>query len=152
MAEPVPAIPAADEKHNPTSPVQDEKRHSTESRPSLPHHASSPIPTEAPVVGAAGFVLEDEEKADAAATAFKHHQSPVPTPHENGTVDEKKEHHVAEENGVATTATGTTTDTELTKEEAEAEGDEEIVFPGNAQLALLTFGLCVATFTVALGG
>ncbi|KAE9377137.1 MFS general substrate transporter [Stipitochalara longipes BDJ] len=146
-----PAGPAADEEHNPTSPVDDEKRHSTSRRPSLPHHASSPIPTDTPVLGAAGFVLEDEEKADAAATAFKHHQSPPPAaPHENGTAHEKKEPHVVEENGVATTATGTTTETELTQEESEAEADEEVVFPGNTQLALLTFGLCVATFTVAL--
>jgi len=150
-AESVPATPVADEKHNPTSPVDEEKRHSTSRRPSLPHHASSPVPTEAPVLGAAGFVLEDEEKADAAATAFKHHQSPAPTPHENGTVHEKKEPHVVEENGVATTTTGTSTETEVNHEESEAEGDEEVVFPGNTQLALLTFGLCVATFTVALG-
>jgi len=160
-AESVPTTPAGDEKHNPTSPVEDEKRPSTSRRPSLPHHASSPIPTEAAVLGAvlgaAGFVLEDEEKADAAATAFKHHQSPAatPPPHENGTAHEEKQRHVVAENGVPTTGTGTgtgaTTETELTQGESEEEADDEVVFPGNTQLALLTFGLCVATFTVALG-
>lgn len=156
-AESVPATPpdgaGDDEKHNPTtpsSPVDDEKRHSTadERRPSLHHHASSPLPEHAPVLGAGGFVLEDEEKADAAATAFKHHQSLPPAHHEHAAGLEKKGPHVVEENGVATT--GTTTETE-TQEESEAEADEEIVFPGTTQLALLTFGLCVAIFTVALG-
>jgi hypothetical protein len=154
-AESAPSTPAGDEKHNPTSPVEDEKRPSTSRRPSLKHHASSPIPTEAAVLGATGFVLEDEEKADA-ATAFKHHQSPAPTTtYENGTGHEEKQRHVVAENGVPTTGTGTgtgtTTETELTQGESEEEADDEVVFPGNTQLALLTFGLCVATFTVALG-
>lgn len=145
-AESEPATPVNDEKHIPTSSVDDEKRHSIEKRPSLPHHASSPFPVEAPVLGAAGIVLESGEKANAAATAFKDHQSP-PTQHELG---EKGQDAVAE-NGGATTSTGTTTEAELTQEESEAEADSEIVFPGTAQLALLTFGLCIATFTVALG-
>jgi hypothetical protein len=104
------------------------------------------------------LVLEDEEKADAAATAFKHLQSPAPTTtHENGTAHEEKQRHVVAENGVPTTGTGTgtgtgtTTETELTQGGSEEEADDEVVFPGNTQLALLTFGLCVATFTVALG-
>jgi hypothetical protein len=98
-----------------------------------------------------GFVLEDEEKADAAATAFKHLQSSPPAPHEHGTGQEKKGSHVVEENGLAAPATGTTTDTEETQVESEGDAEEEVIFPGNTQLALLTFGLCVATFTVALG-
>jgi hypothetical protein len=145
-AESVLATPVDDEKHIPNSPVDDEKRHSTSRRPSLQHHASSPIPEQAPVLGAGGFILESEE--DAAATAFRHHQSP-PAHHENGVDHEKKSHHVVEENGVATTAT--TTETDLTQEQPDAEADDEIVFPGTTQLALLTFGLCIATFTVALG-
>lgn len=143
-AESDPATPVNDEEHIPTSSVADEKRHSTEKRPSLKHHASSPFPAEAPVLGAAGIVLESEEKANAAATAFKNHQSP-PTHHEHG----EKGQDVVAENGGATTSTGTTTETELTQEESEA--DDEIVFPGTTQLAILTFGLCIATFTVALG-
>jgi hypothetical protein len=150
-AESVPATPADDEKHNPTSPVDDEKRHSTDRRPSLNHHASSPIPAETLALGAVGFVLEDEEKADAAATAFKHHQSSPPAPYEHRTGQEKKGPHLVEENGVVAPATGTTTDTEETQVGSEGDAEEEVVFPGNTQLALLTFGLCVATFTVALG-
>ena len=146
-AESVPATPVNDEKHIPTSLVDGEKRHSIEERPSLKHHASSPFPAEAPVLGAAGIVLESEEKANAAATAFKNHQSP-PAHHEHG----EKGQDVVAENGGATTSTGTTTtEAELTQEESEAEADNEIVFPGTTQLALLTFGLCIATFTVALG-
>jgi hypothetical protein len=150
-AESVPATPADDEKHNPTSPVDDEKQHSTDGRPSLHHHASSQIPAEAPALGAVGFDLEDEEKADAAATAFKHVHSSSPAPHEHGPGQEKNGPHLVEENGVAAPATGTTTDTEETQVGSEADAEEEVVFPGNTQLALLTFGLCVATFTVALG-
>ncbi len=147
-AESEPATPVNDEKHIPTSSsVDDEKRQSIERRPSLPHHVSSPLPAEAPVLGAAGIVLESEEKANAAATAFMHHQSP-PTHHEHG---EKGQDIVTENGGATTTSTGTTTEAELTQEESEAEADDEIVFPGTTQLALLTFGLCIATFTVALG-
>jgi hypothetical protein len=135
-----------DEKHIPTSPVDDEKRHSTSRRPSLHHHASSPVPEVAPVLGAAGIVVEDQEKAETAAAAFKHHQAPAPTHHKHG----EKGTHVVEQNGVASSP-GTATETETSPEESEKEGDDEIVFPGTAQLAFLTFGLCVATFTVALG-
>jgi hypothetical protein len=144
-AESDPATPVNDEKHIPTSLVDDEKRHSIEKRSSLPHHASSEFPAEGPVLGAAGIVLESGEKANAAATAFKNHQSP-PTHHEHG----EKGQDVVAENGGAPTSTGTTTtEAELTQEESEA--DDEIVFPGTTQLAILTFGLCIATFTVALG-
>jgi hypothetical protein len=132
-----------DGKHIPTSLVDDEKRHSTSRRPSLHHHASSPFPEVAPVLGVIGIVGEPQEKAEAAAAAFKHHQSPAPAHGEKGT-------HVIQENGVATVPR-TTTETETSHEEFEGEADDEIVFPGTPQLALLTFGLCVATFTVALG-
>ncbi len=138
-----PTSTVQDEKHIPTPPVNYEKRHSTSRRPSLHRHASSPVPEVAPVLGAVGIVVEDQEKAEAAAAAFKHHQSPTRAHHgEKGT-------HIVGENGLATTP-GTTTETETSHEESEQDGNE-IVFPGKAQLALLTFGLCVATFTVALG-
>jgi hypothetical protein len=148
-AEAVPSSPVDDEKHIPTSPVDDEKRHSTERRPSLHHHASSPFPEVAPVLGAGGIVGEPAEKAEAAATAFKHHQSPPPAHHEHGADHGEKSTHVVERHGVA--AAGTKTETETSREESEGDDDDKIVFPGTAQLALLTFGLCVATFTVALG-
>ena len=142
-----PSSPVDTEKHIPTS-LHDEKRPSTERRPSLHHHASSPLPEAAPVLGAVGFVGEDEEKAKAAATAFKHHQSPPPAHHENGTAHGEKGEHVIESNGVA--GAGVTTDTELNPEASEEDDEDNIVYPGTTQLALLTFGLCVATFTVAL--
>ena len=113
---------------------------------------TTPIPVEASVFGAGGFVLEDEEKADAAATAFKNHQPPPPAHPEDGTDTEKKGPQVIEKNGVAPTGTASTTDREETRVGLEGETEtEDLVFPGNTQLAFLTFGLCVATFTVALG-
>ena len=148
-AEAVPSSPVEDEKHIPTSPVDDEKRHPAERRPSLHHHASSPFPEVAPVLGAVGIVGEPAENAEAAAAAFKRHQSPPPAHHEHGADSREKRTHVVENNGVA--ATGTTTETETSREESEGDDDDQIVFPGTTQLALLTFGLCVATFTVALG-
>ncbi|KAH6678285.1 major facilitator superfamily domain-containing protein [Halenospora varia] len=133
-----------------TAPVNDEKHKLTSRRNSLHHqhsHPSSPIPEVAPVLGFAGFVGEPEEKAEHAATAFKHHANG--DLHEKGHVEEKTSHvvHVGGENGSARTGAP------MVKEEgqeSEGEAEEEVVYPGGLALALLTFGLCVGTFTVAL--
>jgi hypothetical protein len=127
-----------------------ETRKSTSSRrPSLHDHASSPFPEAAPVLGAVGWVGESDEKTQAAATAFKHHLSPTVTrPHDHEKGPHEHEHGV--EGQVASTATTATIVGEETPEESEGEGEDEVVYPGGMQLALLTFGLCLATFTVAL--
>merc|ERR1712093_752176 len=75
----------------------------------------------APVLGAFGYVGEPKEKAEEAATAFKHHptEPPLHRDHEHS-------------------------------EDARSHRDEKVVYPGKYQLGLLTLGLCLATFTVAL--
>lgn len=136
------------EAHAQTSPGEDEKRISTSRRPSLHHHGSSPVPEVAPVLGAVGWVGEQSEKAEHAATAFKHH--PVEPPAQ---LDEKHAHEehaaqVSDKEGSAGTSAPIVKDGEP---ESEGEGDDEVVYPGKLQLGLLTLGLCLATFTVALG-
>ncbi|KAF4629471.1 hypothetical protein G7Y89_g8680 [Cudoniella acicularis] len=127
-----------------TSPVNVEEHKSTSRQPSLHSHPSSPVPEVAPVLGFAGFIGEPTEKAEHAATAFKHH--PNIELHEKGHVEEKTSHaHIGEENGSAGTEAPM-----VKEEESEEEAEEEVVYPGGVTLALLTFGLCLATFTVAL--
>jgi hypothetical protein len=135
-----------------TAPTHDENHNSTSRRPSLHPHPSSQIPEVAPVLGGAGFVAEPAEKVEHAATAFKHH--PTLEPQENGQLKEKSA------NGNEEKDTATSTQTPVVQKDVEAgvegsgeegETDSETVYPGGLQLGLLTFGLCVATFMVALG-
>jgi hypothetical protein len=72
-------------------------------------------------------------------------------PPENLPNDEKHT-HVVEENGISGTEQPVKDGgaaAENTERASDAEEDE-IVYPGGLQLGLLTFGLCMATFTVAL--
>ncbi|KAH7323762.1 major facilitator superfamily domain-containing protein [Rhexocercosporidium sp. MPI-PUGE-AT-0058] len=110
-----------------------------------------PVPDAAPVLGAVGLVGEREEKADVAASAFKQHStegsslqhsSDVSVAHGNEHVSEK-DTRVVEEGTV-----GGETDT--SKENTDGEDGDDVVYPGKLQLGLLTLGLCLATFTVAL--
>jgi hypothetical protein len=148
-------LPTATPVQNPetnTSPVESEPRNSTTRRPSLHQHVSSPLPDVAPVLGAAGWVGEPSEKAEHAATAFKHHVSPTVT--QTGTNDSEKAHNEEVqplEGNESPATTATKVGDEDTPRESDGEGDDEVVYPGGTQLALLTFGLCLATFTVALG-
>jgi hypothetical protein len=135
-----------------TSTVQDDNHKSTSRRPSLHSHPSSPVPEVAPVLGGAGIVAEPSEKAEHAATAFEHH----PGLESNGKahVNEKVTHVSDEENSATATETPIVQKDGAAVVEAsgeEGEDDDETVYPGGLQLGLLTFGLCVATFTVALG-
>lgn len=127
------------------SPQDHEKRNSTSTRPEIPLHHSSPIPIEAPVLGGATWIAEPSEKAEHAATAFKHHQTLSPAHHE----PHHEEKAVREdENGSARPmipAEG------ISPDETEGEDEDEVVYPGGLQLGLLALGLCLATFTVALG-
>ncbi|CZR61162.1 related to aflatoxin efflux pump AFLT [Phialocephala subalpina] len=130
-----------------TPPGEDEKRISTSRRPSLHHHGSSPVPEVAPVLGAVGWVGEPSEKAEHAATAFKHHPVEPPAQHDEKQANEEHVAQISDKEGSAGTAAPIVTDGEP---DIEAEGDDEIVYPGKLQLGLLTLGLCLATFTVAL--
>lgn len=133
-----------------TTHAESETRKSTTRRPSLHQHASSPIPDVAPVLGAAGWVGEPSEKAEHAATAFKHHLSPTIT--RTKTHEQEKGHHEAREEETQEAGSAATTATIVGEETPsdEEESEDEVVYPGGMQLGLLTLGLCLATFTVAL--
>jgi len=139
-----------------TSPVH-EKRNSTSSprRPSLYSEKSSPLPEVAPVLGVGGFVSESSEKAQEAASAFKQHSSPSPTRH-NDVYQAEKESRIITEAGESPENNASVENAAVARPEAEGDNgdsndeEDEIVYPGGVQLALLTFGLCMATFTIAL--
>ena len=131
------------------TPAETQTRKSTTRRPSLPHEHLSPIPEYAPVLGAAGWIGEPSEKAEHAATAFKHHLSLTVTyTHyaEKGHHEEEVEPVEGNESAATTTVVG-----EETPRDSDEEGEDEVVYPGGMQLALLVLGLCLATFTVTLG-
>ncbi|KAG4415640.1 hypothetical protein IFR04_011199 [Cadophora malorum] len=133
------------EKHNPTTAHQDHAHG---------HATSSPVPENAPVLGAFGYVGEPKEKAEEAATAFKHHPTEPPLHRDHEHSEDARSHrdekdiHILEEgkeikeggDGHASTS----------NENTDGEDDDEVVYPGKYQLGLLTLGLCLATFTVAL--
>ncbi|KAG4429728.1 hypothetical protein IFR05_014793 [Cadophora sp. M221] len=130
------------EKHNPTT-LQEHGHVSS----------SSPVPEAAPVLGASGFVGEKSEKADVDADSFKEQQTTGEPPvYDKDQEDAGKEHtitgsekgtHVVEEGAVVGEG-------DTSKENTDGEDDDDVVYPGKFQLGLLTLGLCLATFTVAL--
>lgn len=132
-----------------TSPVVDEKHKTTTRRGSSHSHRSSPVPEAATVLGAGGSVGEPLVKAQSAASAFKNHQSPTRT----STQEKDKVQHAVEENGSAGIGEHIIKIKGENGVVSREEGDDEVdvVYPGGLQLGLLTFGLCIATFTVALG-
>ncbi len=95
------------------------------------------------MLGAVGIVGEPLEKSRSATSAFKHHQAPSPLG-----FDQKGEHHNGEK-GVKSTSTAEITAREGA--ETESEEEDEVIYPRSFQLGLLVLGLCMATFTVALG-
>jgi hypothetical protein len=52
---------------------------------------------------------------------------------------------------LATTTPVQEAETQTTPGDSDEEGEDEVVYPGGMQLALLVLGLCLATFTVSLG-
>jgi len=42
-------------------------------------------------------------------------------------------------------------ETRTTSGDSDKEGEDQVVYPGGMQLALLALGLCLGTFTVSLG-
>jgi hypothetical protein len=160
VSETQPEAPAT----SPVDPIHDEKRNSTSSKPPLHHHASSTVPVVAPVFGAVGIVGEPLEKALSAASAFEHHQSPPPAHHEHEHEHEHKHEHghghdqhgektaqAVEEPGVSSENTPGKPEGVTTSEESEVESEVEVIYPGKFQLGLLTIGLCLSTFAIALG-
>lgn len=130
------------------SPVRDEKHISTSGKASLHQNGSLPVPEVAPVLGAGGLVGISPEKAEYAATVFKQH--PVIETHEHNEKHTHGEHpaQISDKEGSAGTSLPVVKESEG---ETDAEDEDEIVYPAKLQLSLLTLGLCLATFTVALG-
>ncbi|KAI9644894.1 hypothetical protein NHQ30_006922 [Ciborinia camelliae] len=120
--------------------------HKSTSRP------SSPIPQVAPTLGGVGDVYEDKEKADAAATSSKHHPVEPPTYHQHKPSDTEKGSHIVAENASAGTGVPIVENDGVVggTEESSGEDDDESHYISGVPLILLTFGLCMATFTVAL--
>jgi hypothetical protein len=78
--------------------------------------------------------------------------NPSPPPGRAGdrAQNDEKTTHVIDEKGVSDTDAPPVRDGQTTEPNAENAEEEEINYPGGLQLSLLTFGLCMATFTVAL--
>lgn len=119
------------EKHNPTT---------------LKHVRATFVPEAAPVLGAVGITGESSEQAEEAVEAFSRFAVEPPVVHE------EKEQAISEK------AVGDEESSCVPKGEGEgvagADGngeDDDVVYPAKLQLGLLTAGLCLATFTVALG-
>jgi hypothetical protein len=128
-----------------SSPVGDEKHKSTTRTDS-----SSPGSEVAPALGVGGVVGEPDGSAQSSASPSKNPQS-LGTTHTESQ-DNEKATHVVKENGSVGTNEPIVKNERENGVEAGEEGDEiELVYPGGLQLGLLTFGLCMATFTVALG-
>ncbi|CAD6446609.1 fa99eeed-0d79-433d-9188-ef55d8ac1cba [Sclerotinia trifoliorum] len=91
----------------------------------------------------------NKEKADTAATSFKHHPSETPADHQYASEDLEKGYYgneSAETNVRIFKKGGVVGGTE----ESSGEDDDENHYISGVLLGLLTFGLCMATFTVAL--
>ncbi|RDL41997.1 uncharacterized protein BP5553_01976 [Venustampulla echinocandica] len=142
------ASAVAAETEAPTTCKENHNHNSTSSElhPNQERHGSSPVPQVAPVLGGGGLVGEPHEKAEDAAAAFEHH--PIPqqihekvTPVTTDTSDPGEKSENGEKDPEKSAAAG---------EEVEEDEDDEVVYPGGLQVALLTFGLCIATLSVAL--
>jgi hypothetical protein len=100
------------------------------------------VPQEAPVAGAVGVNEERKDDAAAGSSSFQEH----------AVENEKVVEHYAPGNTSNDPITENK-DVEATAEASEnTEEDDEanIVYPSGLKLALLTFGLCMAVFVVAL--
>lgn len=137
----------------PTAPTLETTKHSDKhgehkstSRP------SSPLPEVAPTLGGVGVVFEDAEKADAAATSFQHHQVEPPADHQHKQLDTEKGSHVVTESASAGTGAPIVEKDGVIEGTDGSSGDDDNGnhYISGVPLVLLTFGLCMATFTVAL--
>lgn len=131
------------EKHNPTT--LHGHRHVSSSSP-------VPVPEGAPVLGAGGLVGEKSEKAEVDAHSLKQDPTGEPPVYDKDREDAGKEHNTGSEKGTHIIEDGAVVgEGDTSKENTDGEDDDVVVYPGKLQLGLLTLGLCLATFTVALG-
>ncbi|RAL65207.1 hypothetical protein DID88_001313 [Monilinia fructigena] len=141
-----PAQPTAPTLIKATNHSNKHGEHKSTSRP------SSPLPEVAPTVGGVGVVFEDAQKAGAAATSFKHHPVEPPANHQHKHLDKEKGSHLVTESATAETGAPTVEKDGVVEgaEGSSGEDDNENHYVSGVPLVLLTFGLCMATFTVAL--
>lgn len=137
--------PVGDAKYNLTSRSEKE----IERRPSIHSQKASPLPEAATVLRAVEHASETNE---AAATVFESNLSTTAT-HGDNVHDDEKHVHVTNEENIPTgvdlaVIQNRCPDGGGTIESVEDDG--ETVYPDGLQLGILTFGLCMATFTVAL--
>lgn len=148
-ANPVPPNPEA-ESESATNPADehDEKHKETSRSPSLHSKSSRPSDGLAPVAAAGNIVdLPSEAQSTLVNTA---NPSPPPGRTEDRAHRDEKHSHVIETNGSSDTEAPAARDGDIAEPNTENAEQDEIVYPGGLQLGLLTFGLCMATFTVAL--
>ena len=137
-----------DEKHKETS------RKASASSLNPNSKSSSSLPQDGLAAAAAGGNASEAQSTLVNTNINTANPSPPPEVAQN---DEKGQHAIEEHGSTDPTETekevATVTDTETANagvEDASNADEDEIVYPQKLQLALLTFGLCMATFTVAL--
>lgn len=136
------------EKHNPTTAHGEGA--------SSPVSNTEPVPEVVPVLGAGGIVGERSEKAEEDAGAFRSGTTELERKEESrsedSTVDNHDEKGYVSEKDTPVVEKGVVGgEADARRENTDGEEDDEVVYPGKLQLGLLTLGLCLATFTVALG-
>jgi hypothetical protein len=143
----VPQDPEA-EPESATSPAYDlDEKHKETSSGSL-HSKSSGRSHRLEPPAATGNTTELPSEAQ--STLVDNTNPSPPHGHETAQHDEKRTHTI-EQNGLSKAdEVPTVKDGEVADSTAENAEEDEIVYPGGLQLGLLTFGLCMATFTVAL--
>jgi len=130
-----------------TASSYDPNHNSTFGSSFLHGHPSSPVLENVSVPEEVGFVADSPDIHNHAATASKHHS--ILEAQEKGQMEMHEEKASAIDTETPVVQKDVTKGVKESGEEGES--DNEIVYPGGLQLGLLTFGLCVATFVVALG-
>ncbi|KAH8592475.1 putative major facilitator superfamily transporter [Bisporella sp. PMI_857] len=132
-----------------TSPVEDEKHNPTSlstKGPDLPSRPSTPLDDEKQVVhGAAG----EDKRLEAGGTSATN-DSLAPAQQQSNSEHDEKHAHVTEGNASSGADNAVTQNGGDTTEGSSEDGEIDIVYPSGSKLILLTFGLCMATFVVAL--
>ncbi|ESZ94587.1 hypothetical protein SBOR_4998 [Sclerotinia borealis F-4128] len=147
-----PAQPTSGSGSAPTLETTDhsnkQSEHKSTSRPSSPTPEVESTLSGVDVVP----VYEDAEKADAAATSFKRHSVEPPVDNQHERLDTEKGTHIVAKNASAGTAPPIIGNGGIVggPEESSGEDDDQSHYISGVPLVLLSFGLCMATFTVAL--
>jgi hypothetical protein len=148
-ANPVPRGPEA-EPESATSPAYDlDEKHKETSRSASLHSKSSGSPHRLAPPAATGNTTELPSEAQSTLVDAAN-ASPPSGRADNAQNEEKHAHAIGENGSIKNNEAPVVRDGEVAESTAENADEDEIVYPGGLQLGLLTFGLCMATFTVAL--